>query len=137
MEKTEVLRRPYEQTTWEEESGLLDFLAKVYTEVAKFDSTFDFNISSMPSPPRSIDGEGSLLKNVGFVVIRRNSALIGRDYCLYSVLKQRALAGFIGVYADGVIETVRELQPMTEFRSGTAMLHDWLRALVKASCDKI
>jgi len=137
MKNTETIRRPYEQTTWEEESGLLDFLAKVYAEVAKFDSTFDFNISPLPSPPRSIDGEVNLLRNVGFVVIRRNSALIGRDYCLYSVLKQRALAGFIGVYADGVIETVRELQPMTEFRSGSAMLHDWLRALVKASCDKI
>jgi len=137
MEKTEVIRRPYEQTTWEEESGLLDFLAKVYAEVARFESTFDFNISPLPSPPKSVDGDGELLKNVGFVVIRRNSSLVGRDYCLYSVLKQRSLAGFIGVYADGVIETVRELQPMTEFRSGTAMLHDWLRALVKASCDKI
>ena len=137
MEKTEVIRRPYEQTTWEEESGLLDFLAKVYAEVARFESTFDFNISPLPSLPKSVDGDGELLKNVGFVVIRRNSSLIGRDYCLYSVLKQRALAGFIGVYADGVIETVRELQPMTEFRSGTAMLHDWLRALVKASCDKM
>jgi hypothetical protein len=137
MEKTEVIRRPYEQTTWEEESGLLDFLAKVYAEVARFESTFDFNISPLPSLPKSVDGDGELLKNVGFVVIRRNSSLVGRDYCLYSVLKQRSLAGFIGVYADGVIETVRELQPMTEFRSGTAMLHDWLRALVKASCDKI
>jgi hypothetical protein len=137
MEKTEVIRRPYEQTTWEEESGLLDFFAKVYAEVARFESTFDFNISPLPSPPKSVDGDGELLKNVGFVVIRRNSSLVGRDYCLYSVLKQRSLAGFIGVYADGVIETVRELQPMTEFRSGTAMLHDWLRALVKASCDKI
>jgi len=137
MEKTEVIRRPYEQTTWEEESGLLDFLAKVYAEVARFESTFDFNISPLPSLPKSVDGDGELLKNVGFVVIRRNSSLVGRDYCLYSVLKQRSLAGFIGVYAEGVIETVRELQPMTEFRSGTAMLHDWLRALVKASCDKI
>jgi hypothetical protein len=137
MERPCTLRRSFEQPTWEEESGLLGFLAKVYAQVDRFDSTFDFGIAPLPSPPALIDGNTDLLKNIGFVVIRRNSALTGRDYCLYSVLRGRRLFGYIGVYADGIIETIRELKPMTEFRNGTAMLHDWLRDLVKASCDKI
>ena len=137
MEKTESLRRKFEEPTWEEETGFLDFLSKVYAEVARFDSFFDFGIVPLTSPPESIDGNRELMGNIGFVVIRRNSIFIGRDYCLYSVLRGRVLFGYIGVYAGGVIETVRELKPMTEFRNGTAMLHDWLRDLVKASCDKI
>jgi hypothetical protein len=137
MEKTEAIGRSFEQPTWEEESGLLAFLARVYAEVARFDRTFDFGISTLPSLPADIDGKKDLLRNIGFVVVRHNSAVVGRDYCLYSVLRGRALFGSIGIYTDGIIETVRELKPMTEFRNGTAVLHDWLRALVKASCDKI
>ena len=137
MEKTGSLRRTFEEPTWEEETGFLDFLSKVYAEVARFDRTFDFGIVPLTSPPESIDGNRDLMGNIGFVVIRRNSILIGRDYCLYSVLRGRVLFGYIGVYAGGVIETVRELKPMTEFRNGTVMLHEWLRDLVKASCEKI
>jgi len=137
MEKTGSPRRTFEQPTWEEETGFLDFLSKVSAEVARFDSTFDFGISSLPCPPESIDGNRDLLRNLGFVIIRRNSLLIGRDYCLYSVLRDRVLFGYVGVYADGGIETLRELKPITEFRNGVAMLHEWLRNLVKASCEKI
>jgi len=137
MERTEARRQSFEKPTWEEESGLLAFLAKVYPEVARFDRTFDFGIAALPSLPAGIDGKEDLVRSIGFVVIRHNSTLTGRDYCLYSVLRGRTLFGYIGIYADGVIETVRELKPMTEFRHGIAMLHDWLRALVKASCEKI
>jgi len=137
MEKTGSLKKTFEEPTWEEETGFLNFLSKVYAEVARFDSTFDFGISPLASPPESIDGNRNLTGSIGFVVIRRNSALTGRDYCIYSVLKGRVLFGYVGVYADGVIETVRELKPMTEFRSGVTLLHGWLRDLVKASCEKI
>jgi hypothetical protein len=136
MERTGSLRRSFEQATWEEETGFLDFLSKVYAEVVRFDGAFDFGIALLAPPPESIDGNRDLI-NTAFVVIRRNSVLTGRDYCLYSVLRGRVLFGYIGVYADGVIETVRELKPLTEFRNGTAILHDWLRDLVKASCEKI
>lgn len=136
-EKTGSLRRTFEEPTWEEETGFLDFLSTVYAEVARFDSTFDFGIVPLASPPESIDENRDLMGNIGFVVVRRNSVLIGRDYCLYSVLRGRVLFGYIGVYADGVIETVRELKPMTEFRNGTVMLHEWLRDLFNASCEKI
>ena len=137
MEQTEALGQSFEQPTWEEESGFLAFLASVCAEVAKFDRTFDFGISMIPSLPEGIDGKKDLLRSIGFVVIRHNRALVGRDYCLYSILRGRTLSGAIGIYADGIIETVRELKPITEFRNAAAVLHDWLRALVKASCDKI
>jgi hypothetical protein len=136
MKKTDTLNAFAETRTWEEESGLLDFLSKVYAEVARFESTFDFGITALPSPPKSIDGKTDVLRSIGFVVLRRNSA-IGRDYCLYAVLRDRALRGYIGVYTGDTIVTVRELKPMTDFREGTAFLLAWLRELVRASCEKI
>jgi hypothetical protein len=136
MKKTGTLNTPAETPTWEEESGLLDFLSKVYAEVARFDNTFDFGVTALPSPPKNIDGNTDVLRSIGFVVVRRNSVL-GRDYCLYSVLRNRALYGYIGVYTGEAIGTVRELKPMTDFREGTASLLVWLRELLRASCDKI
>jgi len=137
MEKAGAVRRSFDQPTWEEKSGLLGFLAMVYAEVARFDNIFNFGISQLLELPERIDGKPDLQMSIGFVVIRRNSALIGRDYCLYAVLRGQELAGYIGIYADGNIETVRELKPMADFRNGSATLHEWLRALVKASCEKI
>lgn len=128
-------KKPNEVATWEEESGLLDFLSRVYSEVTRFDNTFDFGVEILAGQPESIDGGTGLMKHLGFVIIRRNSLITGRDYCLYSVLRERVLYGYIGVYAGGSIETVRELRPITDF--GTARLLDWLRDLVKASCEKI
>jgi hypothetical protein len=136
MKKTDTLDAAAETRTWEEESGLLDFLSKVYGEIARFDSTFDFGVTALPSPPKNIDGETDVLRRIGFVVLRRNNVL-GRNYCLYSALGERALHGYIGVYMGDTIGTVRELQPMTDFREGTASLLGWLRELVRASCEKI
>jgi hypothetical protein len=136
MKKTDTLDTAAETRTWEEESGLLDFLSKVYGEIARFDSTFDFGVTALPSPPKNIDGETDVLLRIAFVVLRRNSVL-GRNYCLYSALREKALHGYIGVYTGDTIGTVRELQPMTDFREGTASLLVWLRELVRASCEKI
>jgi hypothetical protein len=84
----------------------------------------------------SIDGKDEI-RNVGFVVVRRNGALTGRDYCIYSLLKGKALYGYVGVYSGGAIKTVKELKAMTDFKSGDAALQGWLKDLVKASCEKI
>jgi hypothetical protein len=135
MKKTDTLNASAETLTWEEESGLLDFLSKVRAEVEKFDSTFDFGVTALPSPPKRIDGKTDILRSIGFVVLRRNNVL-GRNYCLYSTLRERALHGYIGVYTADTIGTVRELKPMTDFREGTASLLGWLRELVRASCEK-
>jgi len=126
-----------ESTTWEEKSGLLDFLSTVNAVVARFEDTFDFGVSTLPQQPESIDGSTDLLKHLGFVVVRRNSRLTGRDYCLYSVLRGKVLYGYIGVYSEGSIQTVRELGHITAFRNTSAHLLGWLRDLVKASCEKI
>jgi hypothetical protein len=128
-------RETDEGVTWEEKSGLLDFLSKVYAEVTHFDNTFGLGVEILAGQAESIDGGTDLMKHLGFVIIRRNSLITGRDYCLYSVLRGKALYGYIGVYSGGYIETVRELRPITDF--GKARLLDWLRDLVKASCEKI
>ena len=124
-----------ESATWEEKSGLLDFLSTVNEEVSRFNDTFDFDVSTLPRQPESIDGRTDLLKHLGFVVVRRNSRLTGRDYCLYSVLRGKVLHGYIGVCAGQSIQTLRELGQVTDFRN--AKLMGWLRDLVKASCEKI
>lgn len=123
--------------SWEEESGLIAFLKEVHGEVARFDRAFELGVEPLPSPPVLIDGSADKCRDVGFVVIRRNGLLARREYCLYSLLKEKVLYGYIGVFSEGTIETVRELKPMKAFKTGTAMLYDWLRELVKASCDKI
>ena len=134
-----IIRPPKkdESATWEEKSGLLDFLSTVNAAVTRFDDTFDFGVSALPRQPESIDGRSDLLKHLGFVVVRCNSRLTGRDYCLYSVLREKVLYGYIGVYSEGSIQTVRELGHITDFRNASAHLLGWLRDLVKASCEKI
>lgn len=126
-----------EVATWEEKSGLLDFLSTVHAEVTRFDDTFDFGISLLPGQPGSIDDSTDLLRHLGFVVVRSNSRLTGRDYCLYSVLQGKILHGYIGIYSEGSIKTVRELGHITDFRNALGHLLGWLRDLVKASCEKI
>jgi hypothetical protein len=135
--KTTSPQKEAERIAWEEESGLLNFLSTVNAEVARFDDTFDFGVSILPRQPQRIDGSADRLKRVGFVVVRRNSALTGRDYCLFSLLQGKALYGYIGVYSGESIETVRELGHITDFRNAAAPLLGWLRQLVKASCEKI
>lgn len=123
--------------TWEEESGLLGFLRTIHAEVKRFNETFDLGVEMLPGQPDSIDNSTEELKYLGFVVLRRNSALTGRDYCLYSVLRGKALHGNIGMYKDGAITTARELDAITDYRQAQAGLLNWLRGLVKASCEKI
>ena len=137
MEKTYLLNTAPETPTWEEESGLLDFLSRVNAEVERFESTFDFGVAALPSPPENVDGNTDIVRRIAFVVLRRNSALTGRDYCLYSLLKGKALHGFIGIVTGEAIVTVRELKPVTDFREASASLLVWLRELMRASCEKI
>lgn len=135
----ETKRLPGEDkaASWMEESGLLSFLSTVGSEVDRFDDTFGLGVEVLPGQPESIDGRADLLKHLGFVIVRRNSALTGRDYCLYSILRGKSLSGYIGVYSMGAIRTLRELREMTDFKGAQAHLLDWLRDLIKASCEKI
>lgn len=137
MEKTETAGKSSVRASWEEESGLLDFLKRVHGEVVRFDKAFELGVEPLPSPPGFVDGSRDNLRDVGFVVVRRNSLLARREYCLYSLLKDRVLYGYIGVYSGETIETLRELRPMADFKTGTQALYDWLRELVRASCEKI
>ncbi len=123
-------------TTWEEKSGLIKFLGNVVKEVQKFNDTFGFNIHSIASPPNEIDGSGELSLRVGFVLARKNSLLSDTSYCLYSILYEKELRGYIGLYKDGSVKTVKELPPMKRFEEKSYALYDWMRELVKASCEK-
>jgi len=135
--KTELsARKKNDPRTWEEQSGLLAFLSSIHEEVARFEKTFGFGISSLVAPPHEIDGSTRNISSVAFVLIRSNELLPGRTYCLYSLLSHRELSGHIGLYSNGRVETLRNLNPLRDFSRGREALYDWLRELMKASCEK-
>ncbi|NTU41884.1 MAG: hypothetical protein HGA78_02285 [Nitrospirales bacterium] len=122
--------------SWEEESGLIAFLSRVSSGVQRFDGMTGFGIRSLATPPTDIDGDPEIVGKVGFVVLRDNSVIPERTYCLYTVLQGQVLQARVGIYSNGRITTLRELGEITDFRKGESVLHDWLKGLVKASCDK-
>jgi len=136
MKTADTIKKAVVPPVKEEESGLIRFLAGVHREVVNFDRAFEFGVSPVASPPGSIDGSADEVKNVGFVIVRDNKLLSGRTYCLYTLLKGDMLCAYIGVYANDGIETIRELAPLGDFEKGRAALLEWLKALVKASCEK-
>lgn len=124
------------ENLWEETSGLLGFLSKIDSEVRRFEDATGFGLRIVPSPPDMIDGDKAMNRDVGFVVIRKNKLLPERTYCLYSVLRDRKLHGYIGVINDGTITTVKEIGGINEFSKAGISLHVWLKELVRASCEK-
>lgn len=122
--------------TWEEESGLIHFLSKVPGEVTRFNARFQFGIRSMVPQPARIDGDDDLPMKTAFVLIRDNPLMTELTYCLYALLVGRELQGHIGTFRNGSITTVRHLDPIKDFTKGKDTLYDWLRQLVRASCEK-
>jgi len=122
--------------TWEEQSGFLNFLSGVRSEVLHFADALGFELETDLPQPSAIDGNTALPRGLGFLVTRRNSLISSRTYCLYTLIQGRALNAYIGVYNEYNIVTLRELVPLVEFRGGKLALYDWLRALLKASCEK-
>ncbi|KJR40776.1 hypothetical protein MCHI_003320 [Candidatus Magnetoovum chiemensis] len=127
----------YRSETWLERSGFLDFLTLVPYEVEKFNKTFGFDINYISASPKDIDGDKDKIANVGFVLTRNNILTSGRVYCFYSLLNERTLEGYIGLYNEGHIKTLRKLSPIKDYKNITFQLYDWLSDTVKASCDKL
>jgi hypothetical protein len=123
--------------TWEEKSGLLDFISTIRREINTFNEHFEFNIRFLTTQLSEIDEDKEELQRVGFVLIRSNSLVMDKTYCLYSVLRDKKLYGYIGIYKDSSIRTLRELKPIHSFKEGHIVLYDWLRQLVRASCEKL
>ncbi len=134
--KTSTQRLTATDKTWEEESGFLAFLSKVPSEVKRFEESFRMGLHYIPVPPEEIDGSEDRAQRTAFVVVRKNRLLPERDYCLYAVLEGRVLEAGYGVYRDGLITTVKELKPLTEFKKAELTLYDWLRELLRISCEK-
>jgi len=125
-----------EHRAWEEQSGLLDFLGGVRAEALRFADALGFELETDLPQPRSIDGDPARPRGLGFMVVRRNALISSRTYCLYTLIQGRELGAYIGVLAGDNIVTIRELAPLADFSKGQAALYDWLRALLKASCEK-
>ena len=125
-----------EKLTWEEQSGFLEFLGSVPGEVAEFNESMKFGLRYEVAQPESIDGDRTAASFTGFLVTRRNNIFPERIYCLYTVFHEQKLRAYLGLYHNGTIETLRELEPLAHFQEGSSTLYDWLRALIKASCEK-
>ena len=124
-------------TTWEEKSGFLDFLSSIPIDVARFNDNFGFDIHNLVIHPSDIDGNREMATKVGFVLERHNHLIPELTYCLYSVLRDEMLYGYVGVCKNGSIKTLKELKPIKDFKMGQLILHEWLGQLVKVSCEKI
>jgi hypothetical protein len=124
-------------TTWEEKSGLLEFLSTIPIDVARFNDSFGFDIHPLVIHPSDIDGDKEMVMKLGFVLERYNALIPELTYCLYSLLREEILYGYVGVCKNGSIKILRELKPITDFKTGELVLHEWLGQLVKVSCEKI
>lgn len=137
MKNIKDRNRLKELQTWEEKSGLLDFLSAISGEVDTFNEDFGFGINNRVTIPSDIDGDMDMPLKVGFVLERNNPLIPELSYCLYSVLKERMLYGYIGLYRKGSIKTLKELKPVKDFKKGKLIIHDWMKQLVRASCEKM
>jgi hypothetical protein len=130
-------KKPFKHLAWEEKSGFLDFLSGIQRSVDIFNKTFGFGISHGDTPLNDIDGNGKLPAKAGFVLKRDNPLVGGSTYCLFSVLKDKVLYGYIGIYRDSRITTLKELKPIEDFKKGELPLYEWMKQLVLASCEKM
>ncbi|MBF0555006.1 MAG: hypothetical protein HQK96_10705, partial [Nitrospirae bacterium] len=83
-----------------------------------------------------IDSNKDITRSVAFVLARYNTLIPNRQYCLYSILRDKSLYGYIGIYKDGSIDTVKEIGLVNDFKKMGLQFYDWMRHLIKVSCDK-
>jgi hypothetical protein len=137
MKAINIIKQYEKSRTWEEKSGFLYFLSTIRKKVNSFNETFEFNIQYLENLPSDIDNNDQVTRKVGFVLIRKNPFIPNTTYCLYSVLTGKELKGYVGLYKDGHIDTLKELKTIKDFTKGQATLYDWLRQLVRVSCEKL
>ncbi|UCF86599.1 MAG: hypothetical protein JSV71_03715, partial [Nitrospiraceae bacterium] len=106
-------------------------------EVDKFNRHFEFGISQLVSPVSGIDGNSDAVRKLAFILLRENPLLSQRSYCLYTMLTGQTLEGYIGLYRDGSIVTLKQLSPLVDFHEGKAVLYDWMKQLVRVSLEKM
>lgn len=122
---------------WEEKSGFLLFLSKIPGEVERFNEAFGFDLKILPATPEAIDHKKDPIKNMSFLILRDNPIMPERQYCLFSILKDRKLYGYIGFYEKNNVVTLKEIGSISHFHNAEVSFWAWIKALLKASCDKI
>ncbi|RME67521.1 MAG: hypothetical protein D6778_03155, partial [Nitrospirae bacterium] len=66
-----------------------------------------------------------------------NRLLPERRYCLYLRVQPGSISAHIGYVSNGNIITITELDRFSQVKSPQDKLYDWLRALLRASCEKL
>lgn len=120
-----------------EQNELLSFLSRVPGAVNRFNENFGFGIECLNEPVTEIDGDREIVRKAGFVLVRKNTLMSGREYCLYAIFKDGTFSGYIGLNNDSVVTTVKELKPMKGFQKAEQVLLEWMTQLVRASFEKI
>ncbi|MCK5343805.1 MAG: hypothetical protein KAR20_10395, partial [Candidatus Heimdallarchaeota archaeon] len=75
MKSLKNIRSSVETSTWEEKSGLLEFLSLIPGEVDKFNDRFEFGIDHIINLPGKIDDDPAPALKTGFVITRHNPLL--------------------------------------------------------------
>ncbi len=136
MKATKDIKKAEQLISREEKSGLLNFLSSVTSEVRKFNEVYGFDIEDLPASLLEIDGDFDIPLQTKFILERKNLMVPEFRYCLYALLKDHVLYGYVGLYRNGSITTVKELGPMWDFENGQVTLFEWLKQLVRTSFEK-
>ncbi|RME65042.1 MAG: hypothetical protein D6778_06940 [Nitrospirae bacterium] len=122
---------------WFTNSGVIELFREAPQMTRRFNDAFGFNLKYYGTPPEKLDGDEEAASTVALYVVRENRLLPERRYCLYLRVQPEKISAHIGYVSDGNIITITELGSFSQVKSPQDKLYDWLRALMRASCEKL
>lgn len=122
--------------TRKSDDGRDNILSVVREETGRFNRSFGFDIRPLYEKLSLID-DAIPQDSPMFILIRYDALMAKRRYCLFTIFREGALHGNIGIYQKGCIKTLKPLKPLTDMKNIRDILYDWLRQLLLVSCEKV
>jgi len=128
--------KPEPGLAWEERSGFIRFVSGLQRAVQIFEDRLGFDLQIVAEPVREVDRDTNPEGAIVHVIVRNNPVFGEKRYCLFTRFDGEALRASIGFYADGAITALHPVGIVKDFHHPDTVVYEWLKALVKASCDK-
>lgn len=122
---------------WFINSGVIELFKQAPLMTGKFNEAFGFNLKYYGTPPEKLDGDENAASTIAFYIVRENRLLPERRYCLYVRVHSERISAHIGYLSNGNIITINEIETLSRVKSPQDSLYNWLRALLRASCEKL
>ncbi len=124
------------QKHWLLTSGAVELFRLAPEVTSRFNDTFGFNLRYHGTPPERLDGDEQAAASVAFYVVRHNRLMPERLYCVYVIASEGKILARLGYIRDSNIHTIKDLESLSQVKDPQGKLYNWLRALLKASCEK-